>query len=161
MGGFAFHSAFPTPWARKLSLLQESCPFFCLRLPAAAFLGLAKGGFPSLSLPAFSSLKSSNLIKASPRTSKKEALPSPRSFRGMDGMAMAFSVMSSPSTPSPRVEAETRMPSSYTRSTASPSIFTSQLTSRSSALRAREVSSYQVLSSCLEKTSSRLSILEG
>ena len=78
-------------------------------LTAAALRGLANRESPFSSLSAFSRSNADRPITTSPRTSKEAREAWARS--GSERIVRAFSVTSSPITPSPRVSADTNRPS--------------------------------------------------
>ena len=79
----------------------------CFMVPAAALRGLAKRGSPRWSRSRFSSSQRRRDRNTSPRTSRS-AGAAPGRVSGMSAMVRAFSVTSSPVSPSPRVIAWTR-----------------------------------------------------
>ena len=92
--------------------------------PAAALRGFANVGTPSRSRLSFNITKACLGMYISPRTSIDNG-----SFNclGMSLTYLMFLVTSSPMFPSPRVEACTSLPFSYTKLIAKPSIFNSAL----------------------------------
>ena len=96
---------------------------FCRKEPAAALRGFLNGFLPSFSCSAETLVKTSFGIYTSPRTSKNAGAFF--SCFGMSLMVRRFSVTSSPTSPSPRVEPRTNTPSRYSRLTESPSILDS------------------------------------
>ena len=106
---------------------------------------------------ALSAWNSSTGMNTSPRTSTMSGWPSPASFSGMPVTRRALSVTSSPMRPSPRVAAEVRIPRSYRRLIARPSILSS-VSQRTSRPAAATVFSHHATSSSAEKTLSRLSM---
>ncbi len=131
--------------------------------PAAELRGLAKVFDPASSWRRLSCSNDDTGMYTSPRTSSTEGNV-PRflghlSGRGTASMVATLAVTSSPVTPSPRVAACTRRPSSYTSDMASPSIFSSH-TNAASAVSgaARAMRSNHAWSSSMPKASSRLII---
>ena len=92
----------------------------CLKLPAAAFLGLANC-FESLK--EFISLNPFFDIKTSPLISIILGILVPSNFNGIDLIVLIFSVTFSPVRPSPRVAAKSKIPFLYNKLMASQSNF--------------------------------------
>ena len=93
--------------------------------PAATLRGLANSGSPWAARSSFKRAKRSLGMYTSPRTSRNAT--EPRSCSGRARMVFRFSVTSSPTTPSPRVEPRTNTPSRYSRETDRPSILGSRI----------------------------------
>ena len=93
--------------------------------PAAELRGLANGGRPIAVSRSFSSWNAFTGKNTSPRTSSVSGTSGPVSRSGTEAIVRMLGVTSSPVVPSPRVAARTSAPFRYTRSTASPSIFSS------------------------------------
>ncbi len=93
--------------------------------PAAELRGLANAGLPASSSDSFSFSNAATGRNTSPLTSSTAGYPGPDSRAGMEEIVRMFGVTSSPVRPSPLVAALTSAPSRYTRSIASPSIFSS------------------------------------
>jgi len=108
--------------ARASALLPSS---FCRSDPEAALRGFANTRSPASTWAALSFSNASVVKNTSPRTSTSGGGESVSSFRGIDEMRRTFSVTSSPTTPSPRVAADTSTPFSYRRLRARPSILSS------------------------------------
>ena len=87
-------------------------------LPAAAFLGFAKGANPFSSCLLFNSSKLALGIYTSPRTSTCRVSGM---CIGMERMVFTLFETSSPTIPSPLVTARVKLPSSYSNAIASPS----------------------------------------
>ena len=85
---------------------------FCLKEPAAAFLGLANLGLPASSNESFNSSNDWSGKNTSPRTSSVAGRFFPESSVGTDLMVLTFRVTSSPVVPFPRVSALVNLPSS-------------------------------------------------
>jgi len=85
---------------------------FCLRDPAAALRGLAKGRVPASVNATFNSSKAFTGRYTSPRTSITDGGSSTPSVRGIVLRVRTFAVMSSPIRPSPRVAATVSTPPS-------------------------------------------------
>ncbi|KAF5034079.1 hypothetical protein DSECCO2_599950 [anaerobic digester metagenome] len=122
---------------------------FCRSEPAAAFRGFLNGRSSFNSCWATTCAKLSSGIYTSPRTSKNGS-GSGRRF-GMDLIVRRFSVTSSPTKPSPRVEPRTNTPSRYSSETESPSILGS--TTYSGALSFSRTLRSKSRTSSVEKTS--------
>ena len=117
--------------------------------------GFLNGVLSSSSCCSFNLKNAECGIYTSPRTSRKSGASG--SSCGMSLMVMMFSVTSSPTTPSPRVEPRTSWPMRYSRLTDRPSILASTTYSgRMPASRTRVSNSR---SSSNENASCRLSIL--
>ncbi|MBA7633590.1 hypothetical protein ES703_41161 [subsurface metagenome] len=128
-------------------------------LPAAAFLGLAKSGFPFFSLSLFNLSKTVRDIKTSPRTSISISFLSfVMSLSGIEFMVLRFCVISSPTVPFPLVEPRMSSPSLYSRLTANPSIFNSTTYSYFSVNRVFAILLSNSLNSSSEYVFSRLNI---
>ena len=98
--------------------------------PAAALRGLAKVRFPSSICRRFRRAKASRGITTSPRTSKSRGTLAFRraagsTDSGSDRRVRAFRVMTSPSTPSPRVSARSSRPDTKRTAIEAPSSFSS------------------------------------
>jgi len=132
----------------------------CRREPAAAFRGLAKGFSPASESFRFNSWKASTCMSTSPRTERKGGAfrSSSLSRRGTVGIVRTFSVTPSPRIPSPRVEARTRIPFSYTSSTEAPSILGSTTYATEALPRAFRSLSSKRLKAASSESESRLSM---
>jgi hypothetical protein len=131
------------------------------RDPAAALRGLANGGRSSEISLSFNSSNASTRMMISPRTASAAGAgrTSSRRRSGMERMVRAFSVMPSPRIPSPRVEARTRRPFSYTSSIDKPSSFGSTThAARDGSSRPRSTRSVNRRSASSVWSESRLSI---
>ena len=132
----------PTPCTSICKgLLAVTVESFCLSEPLAEFLGFAKGALPSATKPSFSFAKSATPKKISPLISTTLGWSLPLSCCGICLMVFTLLVTSSPTTPSPRVAAETRLPFSYLKLIAKPSIFSSHRKLSASTRLAHAVSS--------------------
>ncbi len=89
----------------RLAAIVESS---CLKEPAAALRGLAKGFSPFSSRCLFNSAKTFFGIYTSPRTTSRPVCSF--SFRGMLFIVLKLSVTSSPYSPSPLVSPRTKIP---------------------------------------------------
>ena len=98
---------------------------FCRREPAAELRGLANAALPASSSASLSFSNALTGRNTSPRTSSTAGYPVPDSRCGIESIVLMLAVTSSPVRPSPRVAARNSAPSRYTRSIASPSIFSS------------------------------------
>ena len=128
--------------------------FFWRSEPAAALRGFLKGAAPCSSCSAHSFWNAPCGIYTSPRTSRNSGASF--NFLGMLRMARTLAVTSSPTTPSPRVEARTSSPFSYSRLQERPSILIS--TTYSGSMPASRTRRSKSRSSSYENASSRLSI---
>ncbi len=117
--------------------------------PAAALRGLAKSGSPSALLMTLSFSKPERVRYTSPSATRVIGRVS---VIGTDLMVRILCVTSSPITPSPRVDAVTRMPFSYVKTTFNPSILSSRSYAGTMPLTFRTRSSNARTSSC-EKAS--------
>ena len=103
----------------------------CLKLPAAQFLGLAKAVSLLANLSLFSNLKSVWLIKTSPLISISPGKYFEFIVFGISLIVLRFSVISSPSMPSPLERPVAKIPFLYVKEAEIPSIFGSVLYSTS------------------------------
>ena len=102
----------------------ESC---ILKVPEAAFLGLAKGASPFATFSSLIFSKELIGINPSPRTSKVVGNLSELTVSGIRRIVLTFSVISSPLVPSPRVTPLIKRPFSYQNDKATPSNFNSHI----------------------------------
>ena len=155
-------STLPTPQAMKSNGLEAVTEgSSCLKEPLAAFLGLAKGFSPISRSFLFSFSNSLFGITTSPLTSMYEGVgTSPfMSLRGTVLMVFTLAVTSSPTNPSPLVDATSSTPFLYTISQERPSYLGSAAYSTLAfagssrnlfTLASKSLSSASFLASCRE-----------